>query len=384
LVEHNWQAKPQTTTFMAKNQTFMNAQFWQRTAFWGISYRELAWVLVFYMVSVVLYDFSISISERAWNPKIPLGQILLSYITQIFLNYFFKIALTLPLWWLFFRRLVHLSLYQKMWLHVFTAPIYVYFSIKSFYWIADLVGIGHLRGYGQIWDYYISFLLYIVQFGIFHAYAYHRHLQRQQKLEAELRQATIQAELTALKAQINPHFLYNTFNTISASVPPEQEHTRELLAELSDMFRYQLQASKVELVTVAEEVAFAKKYLDLEKARMGERLQVQVEMAPEVGDAPILPMILQPLVENSVKHGISPLIEGGVVRIVIAEKNGFIQFEISDTGVGMPPQNTTTDGGIGLKNTQLRLEKMYGTHLTISQNQPRGTRIFFEVKRGAD
>ncbi len=357
----------------------MQATFWDRTTFGQITYRELAWVAVFYLVSIVLYDASISISELAYANRSPFGQLFADYLPQIFLNYSFKVAFTIPIWWLYFKKLAHWPLYQKAMLHLLTAPIYIYVSIHLFYFVADAFKIPRLRGYGQIWDYYISFLLYLVQFGIFHAYSYHRNLQRQQQLEAVLRQTTLQAELTALKAQINPHFLYNTFNTISASVPPEQEHTRELLAELSDMFRYQLQASKVELVTVAEEVAFARKYLDLEKARMGERLHINVDVTTDAATAKIPPMILQPLLENSVKHGISPLIEGGEVCLRVFCQNKVLHFEISDTGVGMHQTTTRENEGIGLKNTQLRLEKMYGTAVKISKNEPRGTKIQFQI-----
>ena len=361
----------------------MRASFWERTIFWGITRRELAWVGLFYICSLLLYDLSISISEMSWPRGKTINTIFLDYLPQILINYSFKILFTIPLWWLFFKQLRTLPLERKIWLHLLTAPLYVYVSITIFYAIADAFKIGHLRGYGQIWDIYITFLLYIVQFGIFHAYSYHKNLQRQQQLEAALRQATIQAELTALKAQINPHFLYNTFNTISASVPPEQEHTRELLAELADMFRYQLQASKTEFVTVAEEVAFAKKYLDLEKARFGDRLRVHVSVAADAANAQILPMILQPLVENSVKHGISSLIEGGEVRINVFRQNGSIHFEVSDTGVGIKTQHLADGDGIGLKNTRLRLEKMYNTPLQIAQNHPKGTKISFSIKTGA-
>ncbi|AEI51924.1 sensor histidine kinase [Runella slithyformis] len=363
----------------------MNRPFGQRTAFWGITYRELMWAGVFYLVSVLMYDVALSLSERSWAGGKSLIQVQLEYLPQILINYLFKILLTLPTWWLFFRKLAPRPLERKAWLHLAAAPLHVYLSLRGFYAVADAFGIGHLEGYGQVWDLYISLLFYILQFGIFHAYSYHQNLQRQQKLEAELRQAALQSELAALKAQINPHFLYNTFNTISASVPPELEHTRELLAELADMFRYQLRATKTDFVTVREEVDFAKKYLDLEKARFGDRLRVDIHVAPDAADAKIPPMILQPLVENSVKHGIASLIEGGEVRINVLQKNGALLFEISDTGVGMnhslKGSSPAESEGIGLKNTQLRLEKMLGAQLRISQNQPRGTKIEFEIKQ---
>lgn len=347
--------------------------------YWGITTQELTWVVTFYIVSLALYDVSITISEMSFSNGRPFLVVWVGYLPQILVNYCFKILFTIPLWWLYFRKLTAWPLERKALLHLLTAPIYIYTTIVCFYAVADALEIPRLRGYGQIWDYYISFLLYVVQFGIFHAYSYHKNLQRQQKLEAELRQAALQSELTALKAQINPHFLYNTFNTISASLPPEQENTRELLAELSDMFRYQLQASKVELVKVSEEVAFAKKYLDLEKARMGSRLHVHISVAEDALQVPIPPMILQPLVENSVKHGIAPLVEGGVVSITVKKNGALLYFEIADTGIGIANKQKSESDGIGLKNTMLRLEKMYNTKLLIEQNLPKGTKISFNI-----
>jgi two-component system, LytTR family, sensor kinase len=351
--------------------------------FWGITYREWLGVAIMYFVSLVLYDLSISISERGFSQDRSLFQIFLSYLPQNTLFYAIKILFTVPLWWLFFRKLVGWSLTQKVALHFLVAPVYLYVTIAISYAIADYFQIGRLRGYGSIWDIYIGLLLYLLQFGIFHAYSYHKYLQRQQKLESELRELALNSELSALKAQINPHFLYNTFNTISASVPPELEHTRELLAQLADLFRYQLQASKSELAMVSEELDFVKKYLELEQARFEDRLRVSFDVAEEVLDKKMPPMLLQPLVENAVKHGIAPLIEGGDIGLKISLENGFLHFEVSDTGVGyanIPTlESTTSANGVGLANTRLRLSKMFGQDISFSENQPRGLRLTFKI-----
>ena len=347
-----------------------------RTAFWGITYRQLASVLGFYLISALLYDGALSISQRPWS-KQSLGSDYVQGFPRILLDYSFKLLVTAPIWYILFIGLRHHLLARRVLLHVVFLPVFIVVWQAIYYLVSDTIGIGRLRNSGQVWDTYIGGLFYLVQFGIYHAYAYYRDYQRQRVQEAELHELAVKSELSALKAQLNPHFLYNVFNTISATVPPELEHTRELLADLADLFRYQLQASKTDFVTVRDEVAFLQKYLDLEKARFGDRLQVVFDVPETVLNAKIPPMLLQPLVENAVRHGIAPLIEGGEVRIKITQQNGQLKVTVTDTGAGMNGKVNGT--GVGLANTRLRLKKMYGSELAITVNQPHGVVIDFVI-----
>ena len=127
-----------------------------------------------------------------------------------------------------------------------------------------------------------------------------------------------------------------------------------------------------------DEVAFVRKYLDLEKARFGERLRIRFDIADDTLDCVLPPMLLQPLVENAVRHGLASLIDGGEVRVSIHRQNEQLHVEIADTGVGMN-NSTETGNGVGLTNTRLRLEKMYGTDLVITPNVPHGVVVRFEL-----
>ena len=187
------------------------------------------------------------------------------------------------------------------------------------------------------------------------------------------------SDVSFLKTQLNPHFLYNIFNTISASVPAENEHTRHMIAELSDLFRYQLKASQVEKVPLRDELAFVKKYLALEKERFQERLEVELDVEEQILNEMIPPMLLQPLVENSVKHGLSSLIVGGKITISIKKKAGKLFFEIADTGIGIKDKSKAFNKGIGLTNTRMRLEKMYQSTLQLNDNTPNGLKISFAI-----
>lgn len=295
------------------------------------------------------------------------------------LGYLIELLLTIPVWWLIFRKLSNWPLLYRLPVHLLTLPAFAFSFREIYYFTAESLGYKHLQGTGQVWDIFIPAMFYLLQFGIFHAYRYYHDNQRNLKLKAALSEAALKSELAALKAQLNPHFLYNVFNTISASVPPEQERTRELIAELSDLFRYQLKAAKSDLVPLREELEFVKSYLDLEKARFGNRLKVCIDVPVELYEEPVPPMILQPLVENSIKHGIASLIEGGEVSIRIRKNGKEIAFEVADTGVGVSDKSKLFNTGLGLTNTKLRLEKQYGSELKVSDNLPRGLKIAFDI-----
>ena len=268
--------------------------------------------------------------------------------------------------------------YQIIAVLILIPPI-IYFIRSVRYDIIDNLGLGRLRSPGTAWDLYIPLLFFFIQFGCYFAYRYFRENQRKLSLEGELRQAALKSELAAIKAQLNPHFLYNVFNAINASVPAENEKTRDMIAQLSDLFRYQLQASQQELVPLREELDFVKKYLDLEKARFEDRLKIQIKVPQELMEEKIPPMLLQPLVENSVKHGLSSLIEGGTISISIFKEDGKLKFEISDTGIGIENKTEAFDKGIGLTNTKLRLQKMYQAQLELLDNTPQGLKIRFAL-----
>ena len=352
--------------------------FWNKRIA-GIKYWEIIFVLCFYLFFAISYHTTLYFNRRGYEGSE--GQLfdLLTFMSNGGLDYFVKLILTVPIWWLVFRTFRHLSLRKRLALHLIGLPLFPLLFQQIYYATTEYLGWGHLQGSGQVWDIYIPGLFYLLQFGIFHAYEYYHDNQKSIKLKSTLREAATKSELAALKAQINPHFLYNVFNTISASVPVEQEKTRELIAKLSDLFRYQLKASRADKVTLGEELNFVEKYLSLEQARFEDRLKIIIDVPDHLRDEMVPPMILQPLVENSVKHGISSLIDGGEISIEVKKVNSKLSFKISDTGKGVKDKSRMYDNGIGLNNTKLRLEKQYGSEMKISDNMPRGLKIEFQI-----
>jgi two-component system, LytTR family, sensor kinase len=349
---------------------------WQKRIIWNVTLGEAVAFVTFYVFFGLAYLLTLAYSQLDYDQK-PYFEVVWDYLPNQSIDYFLKMLFAIPFWLLYFKVLKNQSLFKRVMLHSLTAVVYVAVWVKSYYFLIESIGRNHIRGSGQAWDIYIPSLIYVIQFGIFHAYEYHRaHLDELQTNET-LKRSLIQNELKALKAQLNPHFLYNTFNTISASVPPEQEKTREMIATLADMFRYQLRATKTEQVKLAEELSFIQQYLSLEKHRFGERLDVEFDIEDAVLNMSISPMLLQPLVENAIKHGLSSLIEGGKVTIIAKQQGAKVYFEVADTGIGMSDFEKVFEKGVGLTNVKKILEKMYHSHLNLTPNSPRGLRVSF-------
>ncbi len=362
-----------------KNRIMDTTHSFFKKRFLSIRLNELTIFIVFYVFWAFAYHMAITINSSAWNN----GEISLfdfgEFMDTVGVDYIMKAILTYPIWWLLFRKLNSWKTSTKVLLHIILLPAFVIIWQQLYYYVCDMIGFGHLGGPARAWDVYIPALFYALQFGVMHSYNYYLENQQKITIEGELRTAALKSELSALKAQLNPHFLYNIFNTISASVPPKNEKTRNLIAELSDLFRYQLKASQVEKVSLREELEFVNKYLALEKERFQERLEVEINVDDDLKNEMVPPMLLQPLVENSIKHGLSSLIEGGKISIKIFKKDEKLHFEIADTGVGVKNKDELFKKGIGLTNTKLRLEKMYESTLNLTDNSPQGLKISFAI-----
>ncbi|MBC6700114.1 sensor histidine kinase [Hymenobacter puniceus] len=344
-----------------------------------LSGRGLAGMAAFYAVFGAFYAATIAYAVRDFQPgALPgyLGRVLL-------LDYPLKALWTLPVWWLLFRG--PLRQVRRPWRllsHAMLAPAWVSAWVLSYYAALHALGLGSIGGNGRVWDLYIPVLFYGVQFGVLHALEFTDQLRWQSGRERTLREQVHASTVAALKAQINPHFLFNTLNSISASVPPELEATRELVARLAHTFRYVLQASRHEELPLGEEISFLRAYLDLEHARFGERLRVSLDVAPELLGVRVPPMLLQPLVENAVRHGLSPAVAGGRVAVDVRPAGpAALRVSVTDTGLGLrgraPAELLATAPGVGLRNTHARLLAAGSRGLEISEHAPHGVRVSF-------
>jgi two-component system LytT family sensor kinase len=343
--------------------------FWQKITVWNLSRFELAAFFGVYTFFSTMYTLALVLSIS--NPL----------LERTFIDYSLKLIYSIPIWWLLFRKLRHWPDKSRLLFHIVLCPLYIFVWIKTYHAVIDYFELGRLRGAGMWWDVYIPFLFYVVQFGIIHSYDFWKKNQAQMEREKELIQHMHKSELNALKAQIQPHFLFNTLNSISAAVPAELEHTREMIAKLADTFRYTLKASREDKIRLKEEIQFIGDCLALEQQRFNDRLTVKIKVDPILNEQYIPPMLLQPLVENAVIHGIAKNIEGGEITIDVRREERYMHFSIGDTGVGHHVQDTATwlQKGVGLFNTNQRLLKLYNEPVLISQNKPQGTMLTFRI-----
>jgi len=172
------------------------------------------------------------------------------------------------------------------------------------------------------------------------------------------------AELKALKSQLNPHFLFNSLNSISALTSVDAARARDMCIRLADFLRTSLRLGECGVVRFSEEMDLARMYLDVEKVRFGKRLIVTITVDSECEDCEVPPLLVQPLVENAVKHGIASMAEGGEISLQAAWTGGGIQFEI--TNPYDPEAPAVKAGGIGLRNVRDRLSTKYGGAASIA------------------
>jgi sensor histidine kinase YesM len=225
----------------------------------------------------------------------------------------------------------------------------------------------------------------VIVFPIIHgtetALRYYRQLQDKERMEEQLRALATQAELRALKAQINPHFLFNTLNTIAQLIHADPAQAEATIERLAEMFRYILAGSERGVVPLTEELAFVESYLEIEHARFGERLHVNRQIAPQTLEVPVPSLILQPLVENAVRHGQGR--DGQVdLTIRVQPQGSQVTIAVADRGPGMPSNQAIEQGpGFGLRNVDQRLRKTYGEGhgLEITANEPQGAVVTMRI-----
>ncbi len=192
-----------------------------------------------------------------------------------------------------------------------------------------------------------------------------RQLQERELREARLVQAKAEAELAALRSRIDPHFLFNTLNSIASLIREDPARAEEATLQLSSLFRYALQAHRQPVVTLAEELEVVRRYLDIERLRLGDRLSVEIDVEPGLAQLEVPPLCLQPLVENAVKHGIGPSVTGGSIRVRGWREGPCTLLTVANTGGGHSDRAGT---GEGLDNVRRRLRAVYGEGATVTLN----------------
>jgi LytS/YehU family sensor histidine kinase len=199
-------------------------------------------------------------------------------------------------------------------------------------------------------------------------------LVRQQIETAHLNEQLSKAQLDALRRQVEPHFLFNTLNAVAGLVRESRNDAAvTMIVGLSEFLRKVMEDSNRQQVPLGEEMEFLQKYLDIQKVRFAERLQLSVNVPKELLPAQVPSLILQPMVENAVKHGIAKRAQGGAIRIAAFRSNGMLTLSVYNDGPNLPADWERTQSGIGISNARTRLQCLYGDAFDLSmRNQAQG------------
>jgi two-component system, LytTR family, sensor kinase len=205
-------------------------------------------------------------------------------------------------------------------------------------------------------------------------YAYYRGMREEELKASELKQQLSDSQFRLLKMQLHPHFLFNALHSISALVYSDPRRADRIISQLSDLLRLSLETTEVVTVPLQEELQYVMKYLEIERIRFAERLQTSISIQPGTLSVDVPNLILQPLVENAIKHGTSRLSDGGCIDIKIYKERGGLVIAVEDNGPGFSKNGSP--GGVGTRNVRERLQRLYESRasLTLKSLQPHGAR----------
>jgi signal transduction histidine kinase len=209
-------------------------------------------------------------------------------------------------------------------------------------------------------------LTYAAIVSAWYALDYYRRFRERETRAAELEAHLAQARLQTLQSQLHPHFLFNTLNGIAALIYEEPKAAHRMLARLSELLRMSLQDSGVQVVTLRNELEFGRRYLELEQIRLGDRLAVEYQIAPDTLEACVPNLLLQPFLENAIKHAIAPWSRPGRICICSRRDQATLYLRVTDDGPGLPMSPEASERlGIGVSNTKARLKELYGAEHAI-------------------
>jgi two-component system, LytTR family, sensor kinase len=349
----------------------MRQQRWVRLGIiWGV------WTLVGLLFTSQLY-FSRMNSERAmgWHKVL---------LVQLSGAYLWALATPLVLWlarrfpferqhWLR-NLLAHLGVSLPLIALIYT----VYSNIFRMVYTGQL---GYPLGFHAtlqniIFNFSEGVSIYLLLLFISHALDYHHRYQEEVLEKSRLEMQLAQAQLQALKMQLHPHFLFNTLHSISALLNKDTEAARQMIARLGDFLRLTLDNSGAQEVTLQREIEFLQSYLEIEHIRFQDRMTTYVEVEPQALDAQVPNLILQPIVENAIRHGIAPRSTPGRIEIRAEHKNSVLRIQVRDNGPGLSMNRSAVNlfkEGLGLANTRARLQQLYGAaHRFELANDPEG------------
>ncbi|MFC1724324.1 sensor histidine kinase [candidate division KSB1 bacterium] len=304
---------------------------------------------------------------------------LISIVKDQPINILSQIQWTLVRWlpWAFFTPLIvyfikRFPVRREKWF----GPVLFHLVLSVFFTVIQAgiynCFIGLFKNLMPVWNFRIlsslifgfihfNIIAYGIVISIYYLFEYYRKFRERELKASRLETRLAQSQLEVLKMQLQPHFLFNTLHAISALLHKDSEAADKMISRLSDLLRFSLDNSGLQEVTLKEELELLKIYLEIEKTRFEDRLNVKYDIARETLSAVVPNLILQPLVENAVRHGIAPNVKGGMIKISSRHENNNLVVEVYDNGIGLKKNDLSAlKKGFGLANTIERLNQLYG------------------------
>ena len=368
---------------MTSNNFQSNKDWHRRSIKWAIIFG--AWTLVGLFMASQDYVRHLRAGQPIeWTKLVFLLELPFAYLWALFTPLLLKLARRFPMErgrWLK-NALVHL--FASLLLSVITmvgfttinALLFVPEAERHFSFSRLLVSVY------TFFDYYI--LIYWLIVMVSHALTYYARYREGELRATQLQAQLAQAELQALKMQLHPHFLFNTLHSISALQLKDIKAANRMIARLGDFLRLTLDNSGAQEVTLQKELEFLKCYLEIESIRFQDRLTVNMQVEPQALDARVPNLILQPIVENAIKHGIAPRAAPGRIDIRARRSSHLLEIEVEDNGRGLgangKPDRKIKEG-VGLSNTRARLDQLYGSsyRLELADASEGGLRVTLEI-----
>lgn len=357
----------------------------RRWLLWGFAF--VGWMLVGLSFGINDYLFA-DIHVRFYQEPLPLMSVLaweLAYwpVWAAISPLIFRLARRFPIERANWLRNLFISIAAGLGITVAHRAIYL-FVAWLLYIASDhsLESISSLYHRLFLFNLPTGFMSYGIILLVSHVINYYKRLREEEVnatgLKAELAEAQLQAaqaQLQALKMQLHPHFLFNTLNSISALLDEDVRKADEMLARLGDFLRLTLENSGAQMVALREELEFLRRYLEIEQVRYQDRLSVEMNIEPQTLDARVPNMILQPIIENAIRHGIAQRISSGLIEVCASHRGERLRLAVKDNGPGMA-LSENAKAGVGLANTRERLKQTYGeAHTFDIKTAPEGGTI---------
>jgi two-component system, LytTR family, sensor kinase len=367
---------------MFQPRTLSSESFYARHRWW------LRWCFFFCVWTLLGVSFALStyLGARQDNVQISWKRVLSGYLADFYLW-----GMLSPLIFLLARRFeLRKHFPRNVLIHLGASVVLSGFVISAaspLVWYLGYPNLARNPTLAILWRnnafsaYYFhqGLTIYWTTLVVAHALYYYRGLRKREAETARLTSQLAQAQLQALKMQIHPHFLFNTLNSIAALLHKDVEAADRMIARLGDFLRLTLKSSDAQTVAFEQELEFLKCYLDIEHIRFQDRLTVEMDIDPHALKATVPNLILQPIVENAVRHGVARQTSHGHITIRARREGERLIMTVADNGPGLKAQSNGS--GIGISNTRARLEQFYGSDFSfqIANSIERGASVTLDV-----